>query len=555
VILMGDDSVPIRVREELTAAGVPTMSICSSPDARAAKAAKEAGVPLTIGDVSDPALWKKAGIAKARSIGVLGPEDLQNLSTALMAGKLRSDLPIILRLFSADLATGVERMLGGRAKVLSETDVAAPSFVQAAVSGNTGQKVRIAEHVLEVAEVDPADPSLVVALCNADTPTSVLPPRDELGEVVLGLVDPQSVVSSARGQLPSGMVMPEIGSRQPKAPTAPRRPMRQRLGARLSLFPARARMLLGAIALVAVTSAFVFGLGAHLRAIDAVYFTVTTMATVGYGDINLLHEPDWLKVYAICLMGTSVVLSAGLLAFITDMIISTRIERALGRFPKPKKDHVIVCGLGKAGSRIIAGLHDLHVPCIGVEQYEGAVGISVARALEIPVIFADARTPGVLEELHVDTAKAVLAVTNDDLANLQCGLAANERNPDVRVVLRMFDADLAEQLDQSSDELDLTRSVSALAAPAFAAALLERPLAEPLPLSNVPLRVVEHPIPAGNIYEGARVADLHAKRELRILALDGRWLPAGDEVLEAGMEVAAVGTREACEALFSGHAA
>ena len=246
------------------------------------------------------------------------------------------------------------------------------------------------------------------------------------------------------------------------------------------------------------------------------------------------------------------VLSAGLLAFITDMIISTRIERALGRFPKPKKDHVIVCGLGKAGSRIIAGLHDLRVPCIGVEQYEGAVGIAVARALEIPVVFGDARAPGILEELHVDTATAVLAVTNDDLANLQCGLAANERNPDVRVVLRMFDADLAERLDQSSDELDLTRSVSALAAPAFAAALLERPLAEPLPLSNVPLRVVQSLIPAGTIYEGTLVADLHAARDLRILALDGRWLPDGLQTLEAGTQVAAVGTREACEALFNG---
>ena len=76
------------------------------------------------------------------------------------------------------------------------------------------------------------------------------------------------------------------------------------------------RPVVSETALVAIASSIVFGLGAHLRAVDAAYFTVTTMATVGYGDINLQHQPDWLKVYAICLMGTSVVLSAGLLAFI-----------------------------------------------------------------------------------------------------------------------------------------------------------------------------------------------------------------------------------------------
>lgn len=170
-------------------------------------------------------------------------------------------------------------------------------------------------------------------------------------------------------------------------------------------------------------------------------------------------------------------------------LVASRIDRALGRFPRPREDHVVVCGLGKAGARVVARLHELGVPCIGVEHQEGAVGIPVARALEIPVLFADMRTPGTLDELNLDTARAVMAVTNDDLVNLHCGLAARERHPDLRVVLRIFDAKLAERLDRSI-ESGLTRSVSALAAPAFAAALLGRPLAEPLSVTSVPLRVL-----------------------------------------------------------------
>ena len=55
---------------------------------------------------------------------------------------------------------------------------------------------------------------------------------------------------------------------------------------------------------------------------------------------------------------------------------------------------MIVCGLGKAGARVITGLHELGVPCIGVERDPEAVGIAVARRLEIPVVFADGALAG-----------------------------------------------------------------------------------------------------------------------------------------------------------------
>ena len=85
---------------------------------------------------------------------------------------------IVVRLFSADLAEGVEAMLGGRGTVLSEIEVAAPALIQAALSGNEGQRVTVGGRILEVAEVDRDDPALVVALCDVDTPTEVLPTRE-----------------------------------------------------------------------------------------------------------------------------------------------------------------------------------------------------------------------------------------------------------------------------------------------------------------------------------------------------------------------------------------
>ena len=178
VLIAGDDGVALRVREEVAGAGIASVVVCERPDSIAARAAARDGVRVVIGDTASAATWEEAGAEDARAIGILGPHDLQNLNAALLVADHSTDTPIVVRLFAADLASGVEGMLGGRGRVLSEIDVAAPAFVQAALSGNTGQRVTIAGRVLEVAEVHSDDPALVVALSNADTPTDVLPSRD-----------------------------------------------------------------------------------------------------------------------------------------------------------------------------------------------------------------------------------------------------------------------------------------------------------------------------------------------------------------------------------------
>jgi Trk K+ transport system NAD-binding subunit len=545
VLIAGDDGVPVRVREELAGQGIATVSICSSKHVRAAKAAIAADARVVIGDVTTPATWEEAGVGDARSVGILGDDDLANLSAALQVADEVPGLAIVVRLFAVDLAEGVEQMLHPRGTVLSEIEVAAPALIQAALSGNEGQRVTIAGRILEVSEVDKDDPGLVVALCDVEHPTDVLPARDQLPRHVLGLVDRQQVVASARGALPASVAQ----RHHQRAPQRPHRPSNaERARAALTTIPRRAFALLATIVVVFSLGTSVFAISRHLDVIDSMYFTATTMATVGYGDVNLLTAPDWLKLFDIGLMAVSAVLLASVLAFVTDQLVSSRIDRALGRFPRPRKDHVIVCGLGKAGARVIAGLHELGVPCVGVERNPEAVGIEIARRLEIPVVFADGRSPGTLEHLHIDRARAVMALTSDDLVNLECALAARKDNPAIRLVMRIFDPRLAERLDRGI-ELDVTRSVSALAAPSFSAALLGRTPAQPLSLSNVPLRVLETRVPQGWPLAGSRIQDLHAGNELRVLALDGQWLPRADSVLEAGQAVAMVATKEACDAL------
>src|SRR5262249_42723040 len=106
----------------------------------------------------------------------------------------------------------------------------------------------------------------------------------------------------------------------------------------------------------------------------------------------------------------------------------------------------------------------------------------------------------------------------------------------------------AERLDRGI-ELDVTRSVSALAAPSFSAALLGRTPAQPLALSNVPLRVLETRIPQHWPLAGTTIRGLHPTDELRVLALAGPRSPRQDQPLRPGQQVSVVATKEACDAL------
>src|SRR4051794_18625648 len=71
VLLAGDDGVPLRVREELSGAGVPIVSLCSSAEAVAARGAPS----VFVGDWLDASLWDEAGLASAQAVGLLGPDD------------------------------------------------------------------------------------------------------------------------------------------------------------------------------------------------------------------------------------------------------------------------------------------------------------------------------------------------------------------------------------------------------------------------------------------------------------------------------------------------
>ena len=217
--------------------------------------------------------------------------------------------------------------------------------------------------------------------------------------------------------------------------------------------------------------------------IDALYFTIETITTTGYGDFSFGHQVTWLRLFAAMLMFGGATTIALLVAFIADVLLSQRFVLAASR-PRVRhlRNHVIVVGLSELGIRVVTDLvaagHDVAV----IERDEENRFLSVARELDVPVIFGDATLLQTLESARVDRARAVAVVTRDDMINIETGIILAEmlgprvlpkvnRRAEVPLVLRVYDRALGFAVAQRFG-FDNVRSTVELAAPWFIGAAM-----------------------------------------------------------------------------------
>ncbi len=133
--------------------------------------------------------------------------------------------------------------------------------------------------------------------------------------------------------------------------------------------------------------------------------------------------------------------------------------------------HIIVCGFGKVGYKVSQELLKFEREVVAVEKNPDGRFIEKAYQLDIPLILADATREETLRKASVAQAKAIIPCTDNELTNLKIALEARDQNPDIKVVMRMFDADFAEKV-QKGFGIHTAFSTSSLTAPIFAAAAM-----------------------------------------------------------------------------------
>lgn len=275
-------------------------------------------------------------------------------------------------------------------------------------------------------------------------------------------------------------------------------------------------VIVAAAALVAV-SVVVFAVALDLGALDAFYFTMTTVTTVGYGDISLREAPAAAKLFGIAVMIAGPAATAAGFGILTDFLLRSRLEELIGKRKDHMEDHIVLCGLGNVGVRVLERLVALQEKVMVVEREEAGRFVARARDLAVPVVIGDMRTAEALTRANIQHATSIVACTNDDLANLEAGLLARAERPTIRVVLRMFNQNLARRIE---DSLGVTTalSTSILSAPAFAMAALDDTVVGSFELDGelmLNLRVELH---ATHPWVGRRVSEVASETGLTVLA-------------------------------------
>jgi Trk K+ transport system NAD-binding subunit len=180
---------------------------------------------------------------------------------------------------------------------------------------------------------------------------------------------------------------------------------------------------------------------------------------------------------------------------------------------------ILVCGLQHTGYRVVNALLDLRQPVIALD-FAPDVLAEQLRERHIPIIYGDFRQHAVLEQAGVRIATALIACSENDMVNFETMLRARELVPGLRVVMRIFEESLGEQL-QRAFAIDAVYSTSAIAAPLFVAETLNMHIVQPVTVSGAqfgtPQSIVHLTVEANSRLDRATIAALTREENLTVL--------------------------------------
>jgi Trk K+ transport system NAD-binding subunit len=475
-----------------------------------------------------------AGVTLARAMALVGPDDLANFHAALRAQELNPDLRLVVAAYNRRLGEHITGFFRD-CTVLSRSQLAAPAFVAAALGEIAPSHVRLSGRTLYVARR--GDTQAGHVLCGLAVP-------DDPGGTTQ-LIAPESLDGDA------DLVL-AVADGTPRDPLAlQRHPLRSAL--RMS------RRLLwnkfGVISLVLLAAAlagFILLANANYSPVNVVYLGIMDMTGSALTSTKD-HGAEKLAQVLLTADGMA------LLPLATAIIVGARLTGRIRGEPRPRGGHVIVVGAGDVGTRVAGGLHDLGFDVALIDHDRNARGIALARSLGLPVVIGDAPSERILRRAGLDGAIALVSATSSDIVNLETALQARAlRGEDLRIVLRLFDDDLAQRVSETLGNV-VSRSVSYLAAPAFAVAMLEHKVLRTIAVGRHVLLIADIRVEPGADIAGQSLADLERGGLSRVLAVAERgaprfgWSPRRDRRLVAGDRMIVLATRAGLSRFLAGN--
>jgi voltage-gated potassium channel len=206
------------------------------------------------------------------------------------------------------------------------------------------------------------------------------------------------------------------------------------------------RKTFGRIFLVAtgliLTGTLVYHFGWKLSWVDAVYMTVITISTVGYGEIGGdLNQGGRIFTTFLILGGFGVLAYAA--GSVTSFIVEGHLSQILRRRKMDKmiermKDHYIICGIGRTGSHIATELGKTKRPFVVVDDKEDVILAHRERVgFDYPYVVGSAADDDVLVRAGIERAAGLATALPEDKDNIFVVVSARGLNPHLRIISKL----------------------------------------------------------------------------------------------------------------------
>jgi voltage-gated potassium channel len=217
----------------------------------------------------------------------------------------------------------------------------------------------------------------------------------------------------------------------------------------LSRFP----QFVGPVAVLLLTLAF--GVAGYMLIegwsfLDAIFMTVTTITTVGYGEVHPLSPAGRIFSMVLIFVGVGGVLYTFTALF--EWLLATdwseqrrklQMQRELTR----RRDHFILCGYGRVGRSVADILDREKVPFVIIDLNQES--LADARSDGRVVVAGDAARDDVLREAGIERARGLIAAVASDADNVYVVLSARGLRPDILIIARASSEDAVKKLERA----------------------------------------------------------------------------------------------------------
>lgn len=315
------------------------------------------------------------------------------------------------------------------------------------------------------------------------------------------------------------------------------------------------------MALALVTMVFVIGTLGYwwlgLSFLDSMYQTVTTVTTVGYGEVEPFGTAE--KLFSIFLIITGVGVALYALSLVVQLVVEGQLREFVGRRRMDRQinqmsGHTVVCGWGRVGRAVAQDL--------AISGHEVVIVDKQSERLEnlpFPVVIGDATLDSTLKSAGIERASSLIAALEGDAENLFVTLSGREIKPDLFIVARARKDESVPKLEHAGadrvvnpQELGAARMASFVARP-HVAEFVDVVMHE----RSLEFKLQELDVPAHSAIAGKTLREANLRQAAGVLVLAIRdpggpfdTNPDPDTVIHPHHVIIAVGTDEDLERLF-----